>query len=72
MRSELFEGTVYKYMALRHVDGGLKGLSKHVTCHYNTLLKYWKDPDLIPIGVFNQIMDTLKVPYEERWELLKK
>jgi hypothetical protein len=72
MNAELFRGTINKYKELRHIRTQ-EDLRKHTTVGSNkTFGKYFADPELIPLGVFNQIMDCLNVPYEERWEILKK
>ena len=72
MNAELFRGTINKYREIRHIRTQ-EDLRKHTTVGSSTTFrKYLADPELIPIGVFNQIMDSLKVPYEERWEILKK
>lgn len=72
MNADLFRATTKKYMELRHVRNQ-EQLRKHTTVGSNkTFVKYFADPELIPLGVFEQIMDSLSVPYEERWEILKK
>lgn len=72
MKPDLFRATTKKYMELRHIHNKEK-LRAHTTVGSSTTFrKYWNDPELIPLGVFNQIMDSLNVPYEERWEILKK
>lgn len=71
MKAEDFEGCVAKYMKKRHITTK-EQLRAHTTVGSSTTFrKYFKEPDLIPIGVFNQIMTALKVPSEERYELLK-
>ena len=72
MKTEAFQGTVEKYKTLRHIRTQ-EQLRAHTTVGSNkTFIKYWNNPELMPLGVFNQIMDSLNVPYEERWEILKK
>lgn len=72
MNADLFRATTKKYMELRHIRTR-EQLRKHTTVGGNkTFSKYFADPELIPLGVFIQIMDCLNVPYEERWEILKK
>ena len=71
MKAESFQGTVKKYMILRHIRT-MEQLRAHTTVGSNkTFLKYWHDPELIPLGVYMQIMKTLNVPLEEQFELLK-
>lgn len=72
MNADLFRATTKKYMELRHIPTKEK-LRAHTTIgSQHTFLKYWKDPDLMPMGVWDQIMTCLNVPYEERFEILKK
>lgn len=71
MDAELFRATLKKYMELRHIRSK-EQLRAHTTIGSNkTFLKYWNDPELLPIGDFEQIMKTLNVPWEEKIELLK-
>ena len=71
MKSEVFQGTVKKYMILRHIRT-MEQLRAHTTVGSNkTFLKYWRDPELIPLGVYMQIMKALNVPLEEQIDLLK-
>ena len=72
MNTDLFQATCRKYMALRHIRT-MEDLRAHTTCGSNkTFLKYWRDPELMPIGMWEQIMKALNVPYEERYEILKE
>ena len=71
MNADLFRATTKKYMELRHINTREK-LRLHTTCGSSTTFrKYWYDPDLMPMGVWVQIMDSLNVPFEERFEILK-
>ena len=71
MNPQAFQGTVMKYMILRHIRTK-EQLRLHTSIGSNkTFLKYWHDPDLMPIGNFEQIMKALNVPWEEKIELLK-
>lgn len=72
MRADLFRATAKKYMELRHITTKEK-LRAHTTCGSSTTFrKYWNDPDLMPMGIWEQIMTSLNVPYEEQFEILKK
>ena len=72
MNGELFRATTLKYMELRHISTREK-LRAHTTCGSSTTFrKYWNEPDLMPMGMWEQIMDTLKVPLEDRIEIIKK
>lgn len=71
MNTELFQGTVEKYKKIRHIKTQ-EQLRAHTTCGSpTTFRKYWNDPDLMPLGIWEQIMDSLNVPLEERFEILK-
>ena len=72
MNAELFRATTLKYMELRHISTREK-LRAHTTCGSSTTFrKYWNEPDLMPMGMWEQIMDALKVPLEDRIEIIKK
>jgi len=72
MNGELFRATCKKYMELRHINTREK-LREHTTCGSSTTFrKWWYDPELLPIGVWEQIMGALKVPREEQLEILIK
>lgn len=71
MDAELFRATLKKYMELRHIRSK-ELLRAHTTIGSNkTFLKYWNEPELMPIGIFFQIMKALNVPYEEYNCILK-
>lgn len=71
MNADLFQATVAKYKKLRHIHTQ-EQLRKHTTVGSNkTFGKYFQDPDLMPMGVWEQIMKTLNVPADERWQMLK-
>lgn len=71
MNGDQFRATTRKYMELRHIRNR-EQLRAHTTVGSSTTFrKYWYEPELIPLGVFIQIMDCLKVPEGERFEILK-
>lgn len=71
MNTDLFRATTKKYMELRHITNR-EQLRLHTAVGSSTTFrKYWNDPELIPLGVFLQIMKCLKVPQEEQFEILK-
>ena len=72
MNGDLFRATVKKYMELRHITTREK-LRAHTSCGSSTTFrKYWNDPDLMPMGIWLQIMDSLNVPNADRVEMLTK
>ena len=69
MNADKFRGTVSDYMEQRHIRTK-EQLRAHTTVGSNkTFLKYMKDPELMPIGVFLQIMSALNVPKERQNEI---
>lgn len=71
MNADLFRATTKKYMELRHINTQEK-LRAHTTCGSSTTFrKYWNDPSLMPMGLWEQIMNSLNVPQEERFDTLK-
>jgi hypothetical protein len=71
MNTDLFRATCKKYMELRHITNREQLRLHTVVGSSTTFRKYWNDPELIPLGVFLQIMKCLKVPQEEQFEILK-
>ena len=71
MNADIFRSTCKQYMELRHVNTKEK-LRAHTTIgSKSTFVKYWRDPELMPLGIWEQIMDALNVPMEDRWKMLK-
>ena len=71
MNTELFRATTKKYMELRHIRTQ-EQLRLHTSVgSHNTFKKWWDDPELMPLGVFEQIMNCLNVPREEKLEIFK-
>ena len=71
MNEDLFRATCKYYMELRHINTR-EQLREHTSCRsHTTFRKYWNNPTLIPIGVWEDIMVALKVPREEQIEILK-
>lgn len=70
MNADVFQATIEYYKKMRHINSNEK-LRKHTTVGSNvTFGKYMRDPELMPIGVFEQIMDSLNVPKEDRFKVL--
>lgn len=71
MNSDLFMATVKRYMVLRHIKTK-EALRAHTSVRSNkTFLKYLEMPELMPVGVFLEIMRSLNVPLDEQLALLK-
>ena len=70
MNGDLFRAKCKHYMELRHIRT-LEQLRRHTTVSNKTFLKYWHNPDLMPLGIWEQIMDSLNVTTEDRLEIFK-
>ena len=71
MKADQFRATTKYYMELRHIRTK-EQLRAHTTVGSNkTFLKYFQDPELMPLGVFLQIMNCLNVPEGERIDILR-
>ncbi len=70
MNADKFKATTKYYMELRHIRT-LEQLRSHTTVSNKTFLKYWHNPDLMPLGIWEQIMDSLNVTTEDRLEIFK-
>lgn len=71
MNGDLFRATTRKYMELRHIRT-LEQLRSHTTVGSNkTFSKYMRHPDLMPLGIWEQIMDSLNVTTEDRLEIFR-
>ena len=70
MNDELFRGTIEKYMKMRHIRTK-EQLRSHTTCGSNKSFgKYLNNPELMPIGIYEEIMRALNVPKEEKQSIL--
>lgn len=70
MNAELFRATLAKYKSLRHIDT-LEQLRAHTSCGSSTTFRKWiKDPNKMPVGEWENLMNALKVPKAERIEIL--
>lgn len=68
----IFESELKKYMTLYKI-GSKEGLRKRTTIGSNvTILKYFDDPETIPIGKLTEIMSALRIPKEERIKIISK
>ena len=62
----IFESELSKYMTLRDLTSKdkLRGLT--TVGSHGTIIQYFDDPELIPMGKMNEIMTALRIPKEER------
>ena len=71
-KGEQFEAECRKYMKLRHISS-LEDLRSRTTVGSNTtFLKYFDDPECMPVGKLTEIMAALKLPKEIRLEIMTK
>ena len=69
MNADNFAATIAKYRKLRHIHT-LEQLRAHTTCGSSTTFRKWmNDPNLIPVGEWERLMNALNVPKAERIEL---
>lgn len=67
----MFEADCVRFMKLRNIHSK-EQLRQMTTCGSNkTFAKYFQNPNLMPLGVFGQIMDALKVPETDRMQIYK-
>lgn len=66
-----FRALVRKYMELRHVRR-LEDIRQHTTLSVATFSKYWNNPGFFPLDEVKNIFDYLKIPNEERANILFK
>ena len=67
-----FEAELSKYMTLDKIKSK-EALRARTTIGSNvTMLKYFDDPECIPIGTLQEIMSALRIPKEERTRIVAK
>ena len=71
-KGELFEAECRKYMKLRHIRS-LEDLRAHTTVGSNTtFLKYFDDPECMPVGKMAEVLSALKIPKDIRLDMIMK
>lgn len=71
-KGRIFESEVQKYMTLAG-NWSKEALREHTSIGSNvTMLKYFDDPETIPIGKMTEIMSALKIPRDERMRIIQK
>ena len=71
-RGDQIRGILRKHMEISHIRSNYDLMRYTTIGSTTTFRKYWKDPERFPIGDLLRIMDALNVPYEERFEILKR
>lgn len=62
----IFESELSKYMKLRDITSKEKLRGLTTVGSHGTIIKYFDDPELIPMGKMQEIMSALRIPKEER------
>lgn len=71
-KGEFFEAECRKYMKLRHINT-LEKLRSHTTVGSNTtFLKYFDDPDTMPMGKMAEIMSALNMPKDVKSTIINR
>lgn len=68
----MFEAELRRYMIAARI-GSKEALRARTTVGSNvTMLKYFDDPETIPLGKLTEIMSALKIPKDERARIVAK
>lgn len=71
-KGALFEAECRKFMKLRHINS-LEELRSHTTVGSNTtFLKYFDDPEAMPLGKMAEVLAALKMPKDIRVDIISK
>lgn len=65
-KGKIFESELSKYMKLRDITSKEKLRGLTTVGSHGTIIKYFDDPELIPMGKMQEIMSALRIPKEER------
>lgn len=68
----IFESELSKYMTLYKITSKDALRARTTVGSNKTMLKYFDDPELIPIGKLTEIMSALKIPKDERVRIIAK
>lgn len=68
----IFESELKKYMSLARMSSK-EALRARTTIGSNTtMLKYFDDPECIPVGKLTEIMSALRIPKDERIRIVSR
>ena len=71
-KGAIFESELAYYMTLYKI-GSKEALRARTTVGSNkTMIKYFDDPDSMPIGKLAEIMSALRIPKDERIKIISK
>lgn len=66
----IFEAELSKYMKLRNITSKEKLRKLTSVGSHETIINYFDNPELIPLGKMSEIMFALRVPKEERTRII--
>lgn len=66
----IFESEISRYMKLRGITSKEKLRSLTTIGSHGTIINYFDNPELIPIGKMSEIMQALRIPKEERSRII--
>ena len=71
-KGALFEAECRKYMKLRHIHS-LEELRSQTTVGSNTtFLKYFDDPECMPVGKMAEVLTALRMPKDTKLDIILK
>lgn len=70
-KGQILESELAKYMILCRFKSK-EELGYHTTLSKNTIYKYLDNPELMPIGNLKEIMSALRIPKDERLQIMEK
>lgn len=71
-KGRVLESELAKYMIMQRINSK-EQLRQLTTVGSNrTILKYFDDPEAMPIGTLIQIMTALRIPKEERLQIMSQ
>lgn len=71
-KGRLLEAELSRYMIMSKIKSK-EELRQYTTIGSNvTMLKYMDNPERMPIGTIGEIMSALRIPKEERLQILEK
>ena len=66
----IFESELSKYMKLRDITSKEKLRGLTTVGSHGTIIKYFDDPELIPVGKLGEMFKALRIPKEDRQRII--
>lgn len=66
----IFEAELSKYMKLRNISSKEKLRLLTSVGSHATIINYFDNPELIPLGKLGEIMQALRIPKDERTRII--